>query len=182
MPPSSLALPYEFDTSSSGRTIVGSALAIFAVWPLAIVKCLVTGQWVASIAVIVVGFMILLLARRIPRSTIRMGAVGRLTATDVVVRPVRLGPVRVPVPVGRFSLSQFTAVSLTERVVVRRSAGSMTNRGSVELVGRGGVPDIELMVAPIDVAEGFARDLSARLGLALQTRVPVGTTSVKLRL
>ena len=177
-----MTFPFDFDTSGTWRKIAAIGLIVVAVWALAIVKFILTAQWAAAVGALAIALIWYSLFRRIPRSAFSMGAAGRLTKDEVAVRAVRVWRFPLRVPVGRFALSQFGAIRLTERVVVRRSSGPPTNSGSVELVGRGGAPDIQLMLGPIDAAEEFARDASATLGLELQRAVPAGTRIIKVNL
>src|SRR5438477_10301133 len=90
-----------------------------------------------------------------------MGAAGRLTASAVTVHPVRVWGVSLNVPSGEFSLDRFSAVGLAERIVVVRPVSIPRNTGSVQLLGRSGTPNIEIMIDDIDTARGFAEELSA---------------------
>jgi len=50
------------------------------------------------------------------------------------------------------------------------------NTGIVQLLGRPGTPNIEVMIDDIDTARGFAEDLSATLNLELQSVAVLGQT------
>jgi len=58
---------------------------------------------------------------------------------------------------------------LAERIVVVRSGSIPNNSGIVQLLGRPGTPNIEVMIDDIDTARGFAEELGATLNLELQS-------------
>ena len=105
-----------------------------------------------------------------------MGAAGRLTASAVTVHPVRVWGFSLNVPSGEFSLDRFSAVGLAERIVVVRPVSIPRDTGSVQLLGRPGTPNIEVMIDDIDTARGFAEELSATLHLELQSVAVPGQT------
>jgi len=112
--------------------------------------------------------------RRVRR--VSMGAAGRLTASSVTVHPVRVWGFSLNVPSGEFSLERFSAVGLAERIVVVRSGSLPRNSGIVQLLGRPGTPNIEVMIDDIDTALDFAEELSATLNLKLQSVAVPGQT------
>ena|SRR5437667_8120367 len=77
---------------------------------------------------------------------------------------------------GEFSLDRFSAVGLAERIVVVRSASIPKNTAIVQLVGRPGTPNIEVMIDDIDTARAFAEELGATLNLELQSVAVPGQT------
>jgi len=80
------------------------------------------------------------------------------------------------VPSGEFSLDRFAAVGLAERIVVVRSGSIPNNSAIVQLLGRPGTPNIEVMIDDIDTARRFAEELSATLNLELQSVAVPGQT------
>ena len=80
------------------------------------------------------------------------------------------------VPSGEFSLDRFSAVGLAERIVVIRSASIPENSGIVQLLGRPGTPNIEVMIDDIDSARAFAEELGATLNLKLESIAVPGQT------
>src|SRR5207247_1114249 len=100
---------------------------------------------------------------------VSMGAAGRLTKSGVTVHSVRVWGFSLNVPSGEFALDRFSAVGLAERIVVDRTAGVPNDTGVVQLLGRPGTPNIEVMIDDIDTARAFASELSATLSLELQS-------------
>ena len=80
------------------------------------------------------------------------------------------------VPSGEFSLDRFSAVGLAEHIVVDRPVGIPKNSGIVQLVGRPGTPNIEVMIDDIDTARAFAEELGATLNLELHSVAVPGQT------
>jgi len=65
---------------------------------------------------------------------------------------------------------------LAERIVVVRSGSLPRNSGIVQLLGRPGTPNIEVMIDDIDTALDFAEVLSPTLNLELQSVAVPGQT------
>jgi len=80
------------------------------------------------------------------------------------------------VPSGEFTIDRFSAVGLAEHIVVDRPVGIPKNSGIVQLLGRPGTPNIEVMIDDIDTARGFAEELSATLNLKLESVAVPGQT------
>ena len=156
-------LPLDFNSAEPWTRIVKIPLTIAAVYVIAVVGLFGKGNFL--------GGAVLRRARRVS-----MGATGRLTASAVTVHPVRVWGVSLNVPSGEFSLDRFSAVGLAERIVVVRSASLPRNSGSVQLLGRPGTPNIEVMIDDIDTARGFGEELSATLNLELQSVAVPGQT------
>src|SRR5437660_412334 len=97
-------------------------------------------------------------------------------ASGVTVHPVRVWGFSLNVPSGEFSLDRFSAVGLAERIVVVRPVSIPGDTGSVQLLGRPGTPNIEVMIDDIDTARGFAEELSATLHLELTSVAVPGQT------
>src|SRR5258707_8768286 len=105
-----------------------------------------------------------------------MAGPGRISASAVTVHPVRVWGFSLNVPSGEFSLDRFSAVGLAEHIVVDRPVGIPKNSGIVQLRGRAGTPNIEVMIDDIDTARGFAEELSATLNLELRSVAVPGQT------
>jgi hypothetical protein len=178
-----LAFPYDFDTAGTWRTIVKIAALVVAIFAFMIVGLVIKGEIAASIGVFAFGVLFWSALRRLGVARIPMGASGRLTASDVVVDGVKLWNYSLNVPVGRFPIGRFEAVAVVEHVVMGRTASTTyDNVGSVQLVGRAGTPNIEVMVAPIDAANAFAKELSAKLALELRSLATPGTKITRIQL
>src|SRR5256885_13063393 len=162
-------LPLDFDTAAPWTWIVKIALTVAAVYALAVVGLFVQGNFLGGAVLLVFGVAFYAVLR--PARRVSMGAAGRLTASSVTVHPVRVWGFSLNVPSGEFSLDRFSAVGLAEHIVVVRSASLPRNFGILQLVGRPGTPNIEIMSDDIDTARGFAEELSATLNLEL-TSVP----------
>ena len=167
-------LPLDFDTAEPWQTIVKIALAVAAVYAIAVVGLFVKGDFLGGGFLLVFGLAFSAVLRRVRR--VSMGAVGRLTASAVTVHPVRVWGFSLNVPSGEFSLNRFEAVALVERVVVVRRWTASGNTGAVELMGRPGTPNIEVMMSDIDAARPFAEELSAALNLELKAVAAPGQT------
>ncbi|HXG97443.1 MAG TPA: hypothetical protein VNJ06_10100 [Gemmatimonadales bacterium] len=169
-------LPLDFNSAEPWTRIVKIALIIAAVYAIAVVGLFGKGNFLGGAVLLLFGLAFSTVLRRARR--VSMGAAGRLTAGAVTVHPVRVWGFSLNVSRGEFSLDRFSAVGLAERIVVVRSGSIPTNSGSVQLLGRPGTPNIEVMIDDIDKARGFAEELSATLHLELQSvAVPGQTTS-----
>ena len=167
-------LPLDFDSAAPWTRIVKIALTIAAVYAFAVVGLFVKENFLGGAILLVFGLAFSAVLRRARR--VSMGAAGRLTAGAVTVHPVRVWGFSLNVPSGEFSLDRFSAVGLAERIVVVRPVSIPRDTGSVQLLGRPGTPNIEIMIDDIDTARGFAEELSATLHLELQSVAVPGQT------
>ena len=167
-------LPFDFDTAAPWTWIVKIALTVAAVYALAVVGLFVQGNFLGGAVLLGFALAFSTVLRRARR--VSMGAAGRLTASAVTVHPVRVWGFSLNVPSGEFPLHRFSAVGLAERIVVVRSGSLPRNTGIVQLLGRPGTPNIEVMIDDIDTARGFAEELSAALNLELQSVAVPGQT------
>ena len=167
-------LPLDFNSAAPWTRIVKIALTIAAVYAIAVVGLFGKGNFLGGAFLLVVGLAFYAVLRRARR--VSMGAAGRLTASAVTVHPVRVWGVSLNVPSGEFPLDRFSAVGLAERIVVTRSASIPKNSASVQLLGRPGTHNIEVMIDDIDTARGLAEELSATLNLELQSVAVPGQT------
>ncbi len=166
-------LPLDFNSAEPWTRIVKIALTIAAVYALAVVGLFVKGNFLGGAFLLLFGLAFSTVLRRARR--VSMGAVGRLTASAVTVHPVRVWGVSLNVPSGEFPLSQFEAVGLLERIVIVPQS-IRGNTGTVQLLGRPGVPTIDVMTDDIDKARPFAEELSATLNLELKSVAVPGQT------
>ena len=169
-------LPFDFDSAERWTRIVKLALTIAAVYAIAVVGLFIKGNFLRGTVLLLFGVAFYAVLR--PARRVSMGAAGRLTASSVTVHPVRVWGFSLNVPSGEFSLDRFSAVGLAEHIVVVRSASLPRNFGILQLVGRPGTPNIEIMSDDIDTARGFAEELSATLKLEL-TSVPVPGQTIR---
>jgi hypothetical protein len=177
-----LSLPYDFDTARSWEKIIKIFLIVSGIYVAMVLGLLVEARFVAAGVTFLFGVALWRMLRAVPRR-IGMGARGRLSATDVSTRAVKVWSYSLSVPVGQFPIGGFGEIAVVERVVVTRpTTGSYGDIGSVRLVGRNGTPDVEIIVAAIDAANEFARELSARLKLPLRALAAPGTTIVRVSL
>ena len=167
-------LPLDFNSAEPWTRIVKIALTIAAVYVIAVVGLFGKGNFVGGAVLVVFGLAFYAVLRRARR--VSMGAAGRLTASAVTVHPVRVWGFSLNVPSGEFALDRFSAVGLAERIVVTRSGSLPTNSGIVQLLGRPGTPNIEVMIDDIDTARGFAEELSATLNLKVESVAVPGQT------
>src|SRR3954464_9169120 len=167
-------LPLDFDSAERWTRIVKLALTIAAVYAIAVVGLFIKGNFLGGAILLVFGLALYAVLR--PARRVSMGAAGRLTASSVTVHPVRVWGFSLNVPSGEFSLNRFSAVGLAEHIVIMRSASIPKNTGIVQLVGRPGTPNIEIMSDGIDTARDFAEDLSATLNLELTSIAVPGQT------
>ena len=167
-------LPLDFNSAEPWTRIVKIALTISAVYAIAVVGLFGKGNFLGGAVLLVFGLAFYAVLRRARRAS--MGAAGRLTASAVTVHPVRVWGFSLNVPSGAFSLDRFSAVGLAEHIVVVRPVGIPKNSGIVQLLGRPGTPNIDVMIDDIDTARGFAEELSATLNLELQSVAVPGQT------
>ena len=167
-------LPLDFNSAEPWTLIVKIALTIAAVYAIAVVGLFVKGNFLGGVVLLLFGLAFYAVPRRARR--VSMGAAGRLTASAVTVHPVRVWGFSLNVPSGEFSLDRFSAVGLAERIVVVRSASLPKNSAIVQLLGRPGTPNIEVMIDDIDTARAFAEVLGATLNLKLESVAVPGQT------
>jgi hypothetical protein len=167
-------LPLDFDTAEPWTRIVKIALAISAVYAIVVVGLFLKGNLLGAAFLLLFGLAFYAVLRRARR--VSMGAKGRLTRNSVSVQAVRVWGFSLNVPSGEFSLDRFSAVGLAEHIVVVRPVSIPKNSGIVQLLGRPGTPNIEVMIDEIDKARAFAEELSAALNLALRSVAVPGQT------
>ncbi len=167
-------LPLDFDSAEPWTRIVKIALTIAAVYAIAVVGLFVKGNFLGGGFLLLFGLAFSTVLRRARR--VSMGAAGRLTASAVTVHPVRVWGISLNVPSGEFSLDRFSAVGLAERIVVDRPTTIPKDSGVVQLLGRPGTPNIEVMIDDIDTARAFAEELGATLNLKLESVAVPGQT------
>src|SRR5206468_7758280 len=156
-------LPLDFDTAEPWQTIVKIALAVAAVYAIAVVGLFVKGNFLGGGFLLLFGLAFYAVLRRARR--VSMGAAGRLTASAVTVHPVRVWGFSLNVPSGEFPLSRFEAVALVERVVVLPTWRAFGDTGTERLMGRSGTPTIDFMTGDIDGASPFSWEFSAARNL-----------------
>jgi hypothetical protein len=167
-------LPLDFDSTEPWQKIVKLGLAVAAIYGIVVVGVFLQGKLLGGGFLLVFGLAFYAILRRVNR--VSMGAKGRLTKDSVTVHPVRVWGVSLNVPSGEFSLERFSAVGLAEHIVVDRPASIPKDTGIVQLVGRPGTPNIEVMIDDIDTARRFAHELSATLNLELTSVAVPGQT------
>jgi hypothetical protein len=161
-----LTLPYEFDTSGPGTTMVRGALGlIFAiVVPGVIYSVFVSHDPAAVVALLIIAALTVYFGRIflkfLPASR------GRITRDAIVVESARVLGLRFVGPEGTFPLTRFRGVVVAQMPPPVAGYGLPHER--VTLVGGDGTPDI--LVARTSLGEGrtFGRDLAATLALPLE--------------
>src|SRR5204862_7180734 len=141
----------ECGSSAPCTGLVQITVTIAAVYVGGVVGPFVKGTFLGGTVLRVVGLAVYAVLRRSRR--VSMGAAGRLSASGVTVHPVRAWGFSLNVPSGEFPIDRFSAVGLAEHIVVVRSASLPRNFGIVQLVGRPGTPNIEIMSDDIDTAK-----------------------------
>ena len=170
-------LPLNFDTAEPWQTIVKIALMIAAVYTIAVISLFLKGNLLGGSLLVLFGLAFYAMLRRARR--ISMGAKGRLTRDGVTVHPVRVWGFSLNMPSGEFALDRFAAVGVVERILIGLpNRTSQSDSGTVQLMGRPGTPDIEVMIGDIDAAQAFAEELSAALNLELKD-VPVPGQTIR---
>ena len=168
-------LPLDFDTAAPWTRIVKIALAIAAVYAIAVIGLFLKGNLLGGSLLVLFGLAFYAVLRRARQ--VSMGAKGRLTRDGVTVHPVRVWGFSLNVPSGEFALDRFAAVGVVERVLIGLpNRSSQSDSGTVQLMGRPGSPNIEVMTGDIDAARAFAAELSAALNLELKSVAVPGQT------
>ena len=170
-------LPLNFDTAEPWQTIVKIALMIAAVYTIAVISLFLKGNLLGGSLLVLFGLAFYAMLRRARR--ISMGAKGRLTRDGVTVHPVRVWGFSLNMPSGEFALDCFAAVGVVERILIGLpNRTSQSDSGTVQLMGRPGTPNIEVMIGDIEAAQAFAEELSAALNLELKD-VPVPGQTIR---
>jgi hypothetical protein len=168
-------LPLDFDTAEPWQKIVKIALMIAAVYAIAVIGLFLKGNLLGGGFLLLFGLAFYAVLRR--ARGVSMGAAGRLTATGVTVHAVRVWGFSLNVPSGEFALDRFAAVGVVQRILIGLpNRTSQSDSGTVQLMGRPGTPDIEVMIGDIDAARAFAAELSAALNLELKSVAVPGQT------
>ena len=167
-------LPLDFDSTAPWQKIVKLGLAVSGIYGIVVVGIAVQGHLLGAGLLLLFGLAFYAVLRRANR--VSMGAKGRLTRDSVTVHPVRVWGFSLNVPSGAFSIDRFSAVGVAEHIVVVPTGARSSNSGIVQLVGRPGTPNIQIMIDDIDTARGFAEALSAALSLELQSIAVPGQT------
>jgi len=168
-------LPFDFDTAEPWQKIVKIALMIAAVYAIAVISLFLKGNLLGGSLLVLFGLAFYAMLRRARQ--ISMGAKGRLTRDRVTVHPVRVWGVSLNVPSGEFALDRFAAVGVVERMMIGLpNRTSQSDSGTVQLMGRPGTPNIEVMIGDIEAAQTFAQELSAALKLELTSVAVPGQT------
>ncbi len=170
-------LPFDFDTAEPWQKIVKIALMIAAVYTIAVISLFLKGNLLGGSLLVLFGLAFYAMLWRARQ--ISMGAKGRLTRDGVTVHPVRVWGFSLNVPSGEFALDRFAAVGVVERIMIGLpNRASQSDSGTVQLMGRPGAPDIEVMIGDIEAAQAFAKELSAALNLELKD-VPVPGQTIR---
>jgi len=175
-----IVLPYAFDTTAVWQRIVKIVLTIGGVLLLSVVGGLATGKFGGAIGLAIAAAILFWLVRRV--RGFPMGAAGTLTETGIATRPVRVWWYSLPVPVGQYPIDRFESIRVVERVIMPQPGNSGRNTGSVQLVGKGGTPDIEVAFQDIDSAIVIAQDLGTLLHLPVARVDAPGTRTARVTL
>jgi len=167
-------LPLDFNTAEPWTRIVKIGVSIVAVYAIAMVGFFLKGNFLGGAFLLVFALAFYFVLRRARRMS--MGAKGRLTRDSVSVHRVRVWGFSLNVPSGEFSLNRFSAVGVAQLIVVDRPPGVPKDTGIVQLLGRPGTPNIEVMIDDIDTAQALAAELSATLKLELTSVAVPGQT------
>jgi hypothetical protein len=165
-----IALPYEFDTSGVVKLILRGVLGLLLVGLLGVLYSLLVSHSVAAmIQLLLVAALITFFGRLFYRNLI--GSRGTVSADAVVVEPDQVFGVRLPGPVGRFSIGQFDAVRV-ERIRTPSIVDGMIVQGGpherVSLVGKSGTPDILVARTDRDAGRTLGNELATALKLPYQ--------------
>ncbi len=172
--PIPLVLPYRFDTRSVWHTILKGAFGLNALLLLSLMISLVARPWPVTLGLIVIELTVLWFTRIFVDH--QEGSAGILTADRVEVEPNTLLGIRLPGPLGNYTLDHFSAVRVEFRsapinVDAPSSAGP---HEIVWLVGRSGTPDIALVRTSDYAGRGVAQSLAAVLHLPVEeTGAPI---------
>ena len=165
-----IALPYEFDTSGVVKLILRGVLGLLLVVLLGVLYSLLVSHSVAAmIQLLLVAALITFFGRLFYRNLI--GSRGTVSADAVVVEPDQVFGVRLPGPVGRFSIGQFDAVRV-ERIRTPSIVDGMIVQGGpherVSLVGKSGTPHILVARTDRDAGRTLGNELATALKLPYQ--------------
>lgn len=168
-------MSFDFDTTTPWRQIVQLAIALAALYLILVLGLFLKGDLLPGVIALAFGLAFYSVLRR--ARGLSMGALGQLTPNGITVRPVRVWGFSLNVPAGEFALARFAAVGVVQRVLIGLpNRTSQSDSGTVQLMGRPGTPDIEVMIGDIDAARAFAAKLSADLKLELRDVAVPGQT------
>ena len=167
-----ITLPYEFDTSSVVKQIMGGVLGLLLVVLVGILYSLLISH---SIAAPIQLLLIAAIATYFGRLFLRnlTASVGTITADAVVVQPGELLGIRLTGPAGRFPISQFQAVRV-ERVPNPIGIPIETQirpHERVYLLGKKGTPDILVARTHLDAGRIVGNELATELKLPYQEQI-----------
>jgi hypothetical protein len=173
-------LSWALQKAAVWQRIVKNVLRAAGVLVLLIVVAVATGKVAGAIALTFVLAIVGYLANRVRGFPI--GAIGRLTATEVETYPVHVFRLPLAVPVGRFPMNRFQAINVVEHIIMPRTASIGTNTGRVILVGKPGTPNIQFAAAAIDAAWEIGRELGALINLDVKRVDAPGSHTVRVSL
>ena len=179
-----LTLPYDFDTTVVWQRIVKITAALVVALLASIIAAAALGHW-GAVAGIAIAVAILAWLANLVRGFPGMsfGAAGRLTADAIETCPVSVWGLALRVPVGRYPISQFSAVRVVQQIIfIVPNSRSNEDIGGVRLVGRDGTPDVEIMSGPISDARSIAADVASKLGLGVERTATEGEKIVEVKL
>jgi hypothetical protein len=157
-------LPLAFDTSDIVLKIGRGFLAVLAlvVLPGVVYSLFVSHDMAAVAGLTIIGAIIVFLGRLILANM--RAFKGTITASEVIVEPVRLARLRVGGPTGRFALARFRSVRI-ESVLTPPTRASGRSHARVSLVGHEGTPTILIARAGLEDGRALGRELARTLAL-----------------
>jgi hypothetical protein len=168
-------LPYEFDTATRWRRVQTLAFGSVAGIAVLAVLAALMGKQAAALQLTLCLGVAAVIARKL-RGWRAFGAIGTLSRTEVVTRPVNVYGIPMRVPVGVFPLAAFQGLRIERRLAKYR--GQLRDLASVFLVGRGEVPEVQIFEGAAADGLQLATSLASELSLSLVETVPSGTRRV----
>lgn len=162
-----ISLPYRFDTSYVGTLILKAAAWLEAVLLAGLLAKLLAGDVLTAVGTmflfVFVGGFALVIFRKAG------GSVGTVTASEINVEPASLYGFSTTSPRGRFPITAFKSVGLEWRPRVPMPGVQMSSgiNESIYLVGKEGIPDLEI----VRLTDGSGRDVATELGELLSLPV-----------
>lgn len=178
-----LSLPYHFDTAARWVKIVKLFFVIAGVYAMVVIASLLEARFAGAIGTLLFGVVLWWGIVRRVRDNIGMGARGCLSDTEVTTQPVSAWGYPLKVPVGRFPISQFSEVVLTDYgMPTQPTASTEPRRCTVSLAGNNGTPSIEVLFESTRAANAFAQELGEMLKLPVRECARPGMRVVRINL
>lgn len=164
--PSTITLPYRFDTSSVWHTILKGALGLNVLLILCVAFSAFTRPWPMTLGLAFIELLMVWFTRVLLR--FQEGSIGTLSGDRIEVRPNLLLGLPLPGPSGSYSLDRFSAIRVEFRSGPIQPGVQGGPNEVVWLVGKSGTPSVALARTDDGAGRSVGQQLAALLELPVE--------------